>query len=201
MQRLLSFYKNITNVDLFAFLNAVLFLFMCDIVYYDRFVLYRGVANIHEFFFYAMVIFAIICFFWIKLRRVKINLLTLMAFELMILIHFSAAFVSIDGKRLYDFHILGIRYDKYVHLANSYIGFFVANYFFKLNKFPENSFTLFVAILSVLGVGGIIEIAEFIVTLTVPHNGVGDYVNNMSDLAANLIGSILAFATYKVVKK
>lgn len=198
MQKISTVKKHITAADLFAFVNVLLFLGMCYSVYYDKFVSYRGITNIHEFFIYATIIFLTICFFWIRLRRVKIDIAILMAFEIIILIHFSGAFINIEGKRLYDFHILGIRYDKFVHFINSYIGFFIAYYFFRLNRFPDNPIALFVAVLTVLGVGGIIEIAEFFVTLTVPHNGVGDYINNMSDLVSNLIGSILAAVSYRL---
>jgi hypothetical protein len=53
------------------------------------------------------------------------------------------------------------------------------------------------SVFSVLGVGAIIEIAEYIVTLTVEHNGVGSYNNNMLDLIANLFGSLFAIAFVK----
>jgi len=46
------------KIDVFTLLNSVLFVLMCVFVYYDRFITFKGKANVHEFFFYAAVIFA-----------------------------------------------------------------------------------------------------------------------------------------------
>ena len=50
---------------------------------------------------------------------------------------------------------------------------------------------LFFVFLIVLGLGAIVEIFEYGVTKTVPHNGVGDYDNNMQDLLGNCAGGLL----------
>lgn len=187
-----------TNVDLFTLLNSLLFFMMAKFVYYDRFVMYRGVANIHEFFFYAVVIYTVILFFWIKLRHIEIPLYILILFEMMILLHFSAAFLEIDGHRLYDLRIFNIRFDKFVHFFNAFMGTLITFYFFQKNKYRMTSFMTMVTVLSLLGIGAIIEIAEFIVTLTVKNNGVGAYNNNMLDLVANLFGSLFAVLLFKL---
>jgi len=100
MEKLVLLFRRMTNVDLFALFNSLLFLMMTKFVYYDRFIVYRGAANIHEFYFYALVIYAIILYFWVKLRHLKIPLYILILFETMILLHFAAAFVEVDGRRL-----------------------------------------------------------------------------------------------------
>jgi uncharacterized membrane protein YjdF len=115
----------------------------------------------------------------------------------MILIHFSGAFIQINEHRLYDFRVFHIRYDKFVHFINAFIGTIIAFYFFKKNNCELKKFILMMSVFSVLGVGAIIEIAEYIVTLTVEHNGVGSYNNNMLDLIANLFGSLFAIAFVK----
>jgi hypothetical protein len=44
-------------------------------------------------------------------------------------------------------------------------------------------------LLVVLGLGAVVEIVEYFVVLTVAHQGVGDYHNNLQDLVANLVGA------------
>jgi len=184
--------NKITNVDLFTLFNSTLFFLMVKFVYYDRFITYRGAANIHEFFFYATVIYAVILFFWIKLRHMKIPVYILILFEIMILLHFAAAFVEVNGHRLYDLRLFKVRFDKVVHFFNALLGTIITFYFFQKNKCHITLFMMMMTVFSVLGVGAIIEIAEYIVTLTVKNNGVGAYNNNMLDLVANFLGSLTA---------
>ncbi len=191
----------ITNFDYFILFNSFMFLMMCTFVYYDRFIEYRGVSNIVEFFIYASVIFAIIAVTWSKFRYLHVNLPLLIMIEFGILMHFAGAFLQVDGHRLYDSRFFEIRYDKYVHFVNAMIATFVTIYVFSKRGFPQTNFMLFIAILSVLGLGGINEVIEFVVTLTVKHNGVGAYNNNMLDLVANLFGSITAIFSYKYLLK
>jgi hypothetical protein len=51
----------------------------------------------------------------------------------------------------------------------------------------------------VLGLGTLVEIVEYLVTLTVSVNGVGGYDNNMQDLISNLIGVSLLVVTMKIM--
>ena len=191
----------ITNIDIFTLFNSLLFFMMTKFVYYDRFITYRGAANIHEFFFYAAVIYAVILFFWIKLRHMKISFYILILFEIMILLHFAAAFIEVNGHRLYDLRLFEIRFDKLVHFVNALIGTIITIYFFQKNQCKITKFMLMMTVFSVLGIGAIIEIAEYIVTLTVAHNGVGAYNNNMLDLVANLFGSVVAVLLFQYVLK
>jgi len=202
MKKLIYILKNnITYLDLFAFVNAFLFLMMTIFVYYDRFIEYRGVANLHEFFFYASVIFTAIAYTWIKYRDLDVNISILVMIEITILIHFAGAFININGHRLYDFRLFDIRYDKFVHFTNSVIGCYVILYLFQKNGYEVTKFILAISVLSTLGIGAIIEIIEFIVTLSVKHNGVGGYNNNMFDLLANLLGGLSLVSYYLYRKK
>lgn len=202
MKNMFTSYKAlITNLDLFAFVNTFLFVMMCIFVYYDRFIAYRGIENLHEFFFYAIVIFLVICYTWLKFRHFDVRLSILMLIEITIILHFAGAFIQIDGSRLYDFRIFEIRYDKFVHLINSMIATVAALYLLYYNNIKTTKLVLTATVLSVLGIGAVIEILEFIVTLTVPHNGVGNYTNNMLDLVANLIGSVIVISIYALQKE
>ncbi|PID47438.1 MAG: hypothetical protein CR967_04370 [Proteobacteria bacterium] len=190
--------KKIYNTDIFAFSNTLLFLFMCIVVYFDRFVKYRGAANIHEFFFYAFVIFLVIFLSWVKFRTFRVKSYILVAIQITILIHFAGAFIQLDDHRLYDLRFFDIRYDKFVHYTNSLLGAFIIHYLFKKKNIDIGRITLAFVGFIVLGIGALIEILEFIVVLSIPHNGVGDYINNMSDLISNLLGvSTYALINYK----
>lgn len=201
MEKLVFLFKKMTNLDYFTFFNSLLFLMMIQFVYYDRFIIYRGAANLHEFFFYATVIYIAILYFWRKLRYIKIPLYIVILFEVMILLHFSAAFVEVNGHRLYDLRIFEIRFDKFVHFINAFVATIITFYFFQKNHCKITKFMMMMTIFSVLGIGAIIEIIEYIVTLTIVHNGVGAYNNNMLDLVANLFGAVTAVLLFKYILK
>lgn len=183
-----------SNIDLFAALNLTLFVMMCIVVYYDRFISFRGKVNIHEFYIYATVIIALIIYSWQRFRLFKIPTYLLMMVELGILLHFSGGFVEIGDHRLYDVRLFHIRYDKFVHFYNSMAAMAVILTLVRRYGLNLGLLCYPIAVLSVLGLGAIVEIIEFFVTLTVPHNGVGTYNNNMLDLVANFIGSLSAAA-------
>ena len=187
----------IRNFDTFALVNIFFFLIMCYLVYYDRFISYRGLANIHEFFFYATVIISVIIIAWYKFRYLHVRLGLLVLIEIGILMHFSGAFIEVDGHRLYDSRFFDIRYDKFVHFTNALISTFITLHIFSKRGIKDSNFTLLLAVLTVLGLGAVVEMVEYVVTLTVEHNGVGAYNNNMLDLVANFFGSIFAVILYK----
>lgn len=188
----------LTKIDVFAAINSLLFILMCIFVYYDRFISYRGKANIHEFFFYAAVIFSFILFVWRYFRHAEVSARILALIEFGILIHFAGAFVHYDGARLYDHRFFGLRFDKYVHFVNASIASMVVLYIFKRRDYVLNNFILFIAMLTVMGLGAFNEIVEFVAMSTIKNTGVGLYVNNMSDLAANFVGSLLTVVTYRL---
>ena len=60
---------------------------------------------------------------------------------------------------------------------------------FRIQKIPLTRVNNVFVVLVVLGLGGVIEIVEYIVVLTVPAKGVGGYDKNMQDLMANVLGA------------
>jgi len=115
--------------------------------------------------------------------------------EVGIIIHFCGGLVRLDGQRLYDHYFFGVRYDKYVHLINAaFVTAFVARVY-RSRGGALDGFGRFFVLLIVLGLGAIIEIAEYLVMLTIKNNGVGGYDNNMQDLIANLCGGLLVAST------
>lgn len=188
---MLTFKKpDIKNVDLFVLANICLFILLCIFRYYARFLHYRGAANISEFFVYAVGIIVVIIIIWMYFRHFTFETSMLVLLEIGIMMHFAGAFVQIDGHRLYDAHIMWIRYDKYVHFVNSLVISILVRKIFVIQKNEMDMINRIFILLIVLGLGAIVEIAEYWVTKTIPHNGVGDYDNNMQDLIGNCAGGL-----------
>ncbi|TVQ04650.1 MAG: hypothetical protein EA359_05775 [Balneolaceae bacterium] len=187
----LSPFRKLKSFDIFAIVNIALFIVITAVVYYDRFVEYRGPANLHEFYIYAIAIILFVCLCWWYFRRFFAPVYILVLIQIAVLLHFGGAFIPVDGNRLYDAVIFGIGYDKYVHFINSFIVAATLNEIFHALHVRIPVFRNIVIVLMTLGVGAIVEILEYMVVLTIPDTGVGDYHNNMRDLVANLFGSLM----------
>lgn len=191
------------NADIFWLANLLLFLWMCQFAYYDRFIEYRGAGNLHEFFVYALLIIIGLGVGWWYFRRFTIPNYVLLLIQFGVLIHFLGGMVLINGERLYDAYILGVRFDKIVHFLNAFIAALITNFFFNILDFQIPYFRYLILIMFVLGLGAVIEIVEYVVLLTIPGNGVGGYHNNMQDLLANFVGcsTFVLFHNIKLISK
>ena len=189
--------SKLKNFDLFVLLNLVLFIFMCIFAYYDRFISYRGSENIFEFFIYAVLTIIAILIAWYHLRKYAVSSWTLALVQIGILMHFSGGLGLVGESRLYNHYFFSIRYDKYVHLVNSFLAALVVKQLFLKLGLQLKKIENLIIILCVLGFGSIFEIVEYIVTKTVPNSGVGGYDNNMQDLIANFTGGL----SYVVLSK
>lgn len=178
------------KLDAFAAVNAVLFLVLCVFRYHARFVQFRGPGHLEEFFVYAGVILGGIVFLWWTFRDHSFDGRMLVLLQIGIFMHFSGAFVQIDAGRLYDAHVLGIRYDKYVHFVNAFAAAYLVSRLFQIQGIPPTFINSLALLLTVLGLGAVVEIMEYGVMLTIPGNGVGNYDNNMQDLLSNFCGSL-----------
>lgn len=185
---------SVRKIDIFAGVNAGLFLILCVFRYHSRFVDFRGAGHVEEFFVYASVILGGIIFLWRAFRHHPFDWPVLLLLQAGILMHFSGAFVTIDAGRLYDAHLLGIRYDKYVHLVNAFAMAFLMGRLFRMQGIAFTRLHAILLLIAVLGLGAIIEMVEYGVVLTFVENGVGDYDNNMQDLLANFCGSLIYVA-------
>ena len=184
----------VRKIDIFVVINAFLFLVLCVFRYHARFIAFRGAGHVEEFFVYAGVILAGILFLWWAFRRHPFDGPVLVLLQVGILMHFAGAFVGIDAGRLYDAHLLGIRYDKYVHLVNAFAIAFLMGRLFRIQGIAFTRLNGILLLLAVLGLGAIIEMVEYGVVLTFVNNGVGGYDNNMQDLLANFCGSLIYLA-------
>lgn len=178
------------KIDAFVAISVGLFLILCVFRYHARFIAFRGAGNVEEFFIYAGVILAAILFLWWTFRDHPFDGSVLVLLQIGIVMHFAGAFVTIDAGRLYDAHLLGIRYDKYVHVMNAFAVAYLMARLFEIQGIPFTPLHAILLLLAVLGLGAITEMVEYVVVLTVDTKGVGGYDNNMQDLIANFCGSL-----------
>lgn len=180
--------KQLLNIDVFVLINLGVLLLMIVFVYFERFEYYRGPGNAHEFLLYAVLLFALIGALWLRLRKLVFSNTILVLLQIGIFAHFAGAYIPIDGQRLYDAVFFGMGYDKYVHFFNAFAVAALINQIFQRLEARIPIWPGLIILLLVLGLGAIVEIVEYIVVLTIPDHGVGDYHDNMRDMIANLAG-------------
>jgi hypothetical protein len=185
--------------DVFAGALLALFLVFAALVFYPRFIHYRGLENVDEFFVYASIILAIVCWTWVRFRGHPWRPWMLALITFGILVHFAGGLGLDGGGRVYDLVFFGIRFDKYVHFINALIAAVTVAEIFRFEGAKLGRLEDLAIVLIVLGLGAIVEIAEYFAVRTVPDAGVGHYDNNMLDLIANLCGSVAARLTLPAI--
>jgi hypothetical protein len=198
-----AYLRKIKGFDIFFAINVLLFILMCIFAHYARWTKYAGTGKIAvaEFFFYATVLMAAATALWIWLRRYHFPWWLLTIIEFGILIQFAGGLIHFGGARLYDHVFFYIRFDKYVHFFNSFIAAVAVSEIIKMNGLPINGFTRFLTLLVVLGLGSLIEISEYTVTLTISFNGVGGYDDTMRDTIANACGGVFFLVLSSIFKR
>jgi hypothetical protein len=197
-----AYLRRMKGFDIFFAINAFLFILMCIFAHYARWTKYAGTGKIAmaEFFFYATVLMAVATALWIWLRRYHFPWWLLTIIEFGILIQFAGGLIYFGGARLYDHVFFFIRFDKYVHFINSVIAAVAVSEIIKMKGLPINGFTRLLTLLVVLGLGSLIEISEYTVTLTIASNGVGGYDDNMRDMIANGCGGVFFLVLSSILK-
>ncbi len=183
----------IRNVDVFVLVNIGLFFLQSVLVYFKRFLFYRGPGNVHEFFIYGCVILGFILVAWWYLRHFPFSNTMLLLTQIGILAHYAGGYFPIEGGRLYDATVLGIGYDKYVHFLNAFTACMLLNHVFDGLNVHLPLIRGFVIVMGVLGLGAVVEIMEYLVVCTVPNAGVGGYDNNMQDMIGNFGGGLFFY--------
>ena len=164
-----------------------------------------------EFVIYVAVIVVIIGTVLLSAQRTEFPAWQLWLLSLWGLMHVLGGAVMIDGGVLFGYHIypfldLGkdfyiLKYDQVVHF---YLYGLVATMSFFLlsrrSKARQRTLALF-AILTSVGISALNEIMEFLISVAVPQNGVGGYVNSMLDLIFNLGGAVVATLLYVLILK
>lgn len=164
-----------------------------------------------EFVIYVAVIVVIVGTVLLSAHRTEFPAWQLWLLSIWGLMHVLGGAVMIDGAvlfgyRIYPFIDLGkdfyiLKYDQVVHF---YLYGLVATMSFFLlsrrSKARRRTLALF-AILTSVGISALNEIMEFLISVAVPQNGVGGYVNSMLDLIFNLGGAVLATLLYVLILK
>ena len=108
--------------------------------------------------------------------------------------HMAGANLEISGVILYRQTLFGfIHYDHLVHaFGMGAAGLAVWEATRRMLAADSGVRAGVVVILGANTVGALIEIGEYLATLTLPEVRVGAYANNMQDLIANLVGALVA---------
>ena len=108
--------------------------------------------------------------------------------------HMAGANLYVSGVILYRQVWFGfIRYDHLVHVFGlGTAGLVVWEATRRMLTADDGMRAAVVVILGANAVGAVIEIGEYLASLTLPEVRVGAYANNMQDLIANLLGSLVA---------
>jgi len=156
----------------------------------------------YEFLIYIGVIVLVITLIILTNNKVNYSNGVLWGLTLWAFLHMSGGSFQIKGGRLYSFILIPIsetykilKFDQFVHI----IGFCVATIiiyqvikpFLKTNIKKWAALSI-VIVMAGLGVGAVNEIIEFIIVIISPQTGVGGYNNTLLDLAADLIGALIA---------
>jgi hypothetical protein len=181
--------------DVFAAFGTLLFVGFAALVHYDRWVAVRGDDAVAEFLAYAALLVVAIWIAWLWFRRYPWPPWALAMIATGVLLHFAGGLVIHDGGRLYDVVVIGIRFDKFVHFANAFIAVRITAEIFRFEGLALGRFHRPAIVLIVLGLGALVEIAEYVVLSTIPDAGVGFYHNTLQDLIGNLCGSVTSAIT------
>lgn len=180
------------GLDIFAAAATLLFLVFAAVMHHDMWVDAGGPASRAEFFVYACLAAIAIWVGWLYLRQYPLPAWALVAVAAALALHFVAGFVSLDGRRLYDLIIFGIRFDKVVHFVNAAITARVVAELVRIDGGSLGRLYRPLIVLVVLGVGSGVEMIEYSVARLIPDAGVGFYHNTMQDLIANLCGATVS---------
>lgn len=160
----------------------------------------------YEFLAYIVILLILAGVLWVVHRRVDLPLALIWALSAWGALHMAGGLVQLPGNWpvgggtpvLYNWHIAGpwFKYDQVVHAY----GFGITTWLCycglrslapDLAKPPSlGALTLCVA--AATGFGALNEVIEFTITLLVPENNVGGYVNTAMDLVYNLLGAVVA---------
>jgi len=173
--------------------------------------MFVGSGNL-EFIIYVGVIVAIFAGTLAFHKQVQFPLWMLWLLSIWGLMHVLGGAVQIGdhvlfAHRIYPFLDLGgefyiLKYDQVVHAylygLVAVMAYHAIKQFFSITA--GGYFLAIVAVLVSTGIGGLNEIMEFFISLTM-ENGVGGYDNTMLDMCSNLLGAVVAVVAYRVLKR
>jgi len=169
------------------------------------------VRSNYEFVIYVGVIVFFLVLIAATNHRVYYPNALLWALTAWAIMHMAGGAVYVNKVRLYEIILVPLsqsipifRYDQLVHI----IGFGTATVtmFYVLMPLLRPDLQRFWALSIILvaaglGIGALNEIVEFITGVIVPGSGVGGYLNTSLDLAADLIGALLAMGVIRISER
>lgn len=188
--------RNIRAWDLFAAVNSAIFVGIAVAWALSGPRRHFGHANLTEFLGYSAIIAGLAVVGRRQMRDARGVGPVLLFTQIGILIHFAGGLVVVDGRRLYELTVLGLPFDKWVHLYNGLAGGALSNRLIGRHIAPAPQGV--VVFLVLMGAGAIVELVEYGAWKLIPENGVGGYDNNMLDMVANGVGC-LAFLALRAV--
>ncbi|HSU72783.1 MAG TPA: DUF2238 domain-containing protein [Candidatus Binatia bacterium] len=130
-------------------------------------------------------------------RQFRFSNLTLGGMTLLAIMHMLGGvdfgYGLIYGKMLFPIGNLPIfRYDNLVHFYGTFMVAWVLHQMIQPSLKRDGILPHLIIALGALGIGAVVEITEFFVALSTPHNFVGDVTNTSLDLVFNSLGAITA---------
>jgi hypothetical protein len=160
----------------------------------------------YEFLAYIVILLILAGVLWVVHRRVDLPLSLIWCLSVWGALHMAGGLVPLPDSWpvgggtpvLYNWHIAG-PYFKYDQVVHAY-GFGVTTWlcYCGLRSLapelprPPSLGALTLCVAAATGFGALNEVIEFTITLLVPENNVGGYVNTAMDLVYNLLGAVLA---------
>ncbi len=160
----------------------------------------------YEFLAYIVILLILAGVLWVVHRRVGLPLALIWCMSLWGALHMAGGLVplpegwDVGGKTsvLYNWHIAGpyFKYDQVVHAygfgITTWLCFCGLRSLAPELRMPPSLGALTLCAAAATGFGALNEVIEFTITLLVPENNVGGYVNTAMDLVYNLLGAVLA---------
>ncbi len=184
----------LTPFDAFMALNAVILIATT---------LYAYASSELEFGLYAAAMLLLGGLVWRVLRRYDFPVWLLGILQLSVITHFLGGFTKVgpDGTWLYWYWIFGIvRYDMAVHVFNTAVAALALAHIYREAGLDLRPMTGFIIVMTVVGLGAILEMIEFVAVQVIPNTGVGDYTNTLGDLIANTLGACVGYAVWRTWK-
>lgn len=117
---------------------------------------------------------------------------TLMALSLAAIGNLAGGILLVGDGTLYGAAVIGeIRYDKVFHALATGVAGWASYEAVRRWGITRTGAAIFVSIMMAGGAGAFVEIIEFVGSEIFENTSVGDYGNNMLDLVANTVGSVV----------
>ena len=182
--------------------NGEWFLILFNLIYIIPFTIYYININNFEFLGYIAILVVIFLLIAGTLRKTRFDYFILWGLSIWGLLHMAGGGVRFNENVLYAMELIPIwvtdnfyilKYDQFVHFYLYVVAAIAVFYLLQkqLKKGANYKFIYLVSGLASVGIGGLNEIAEFMMVLFLEQTGVGGYYNTAWDLVFNTGGAIL----------